>query len=240
MMRNLVIVAVLMLCFSALTVAQELPQFEIFGGWTYLRADGGQYEGAPANGWNATVSINANDWFGVDIEGTGHYGSFDSIGTQYILPEEYGGENLVFPGDFTSEDGVRKAGTRSHSLAFGPRFTFRQNERYQPFYHALIGIRHSTGDNFVENVPPYNRAPTADELDEDPELTTVLVDEKDTWLSSKYNNFIMIFGGGLDIVVNNKWSVRAFQADYALERFRGDFYPDLRFAAGVIYKIGER
>jgi hypothetical protein len=173
MMRNLVVVAVLMLCFSALTVAQELPKFEIFGGWSYLRPDGGST--AFAQGWNASVTTNINDWLGFTIGGSGHYADDE----------------------------------RLHTLLLGPKFTLRQNEKYTPFWHAMVGLTHASWD--------------------------VLPTE--SWV---IDDFVMLFGGGLDVKVNKRFSVRAFQADYQLERAYGDFTPYLTFSAGVVVKIGER
>jgi hypothetical protein len=203
MMRNLVLVVVLVLTFSALGMAQDLPQFELFGGWSYVRPDGGSVEGSPTNGWNASVTINITDMVGLVIDANGAYGNYTEHFTLYDGEEPY--------------EGSVKAGTRFHSIAFGPRFTLRQHERYQPFYHAMMGLRHSSVDYLVD---------------------TETVDGD--WISDVNDNFLMIFGGGMDIVVNPKFSIRAFQADYTLEKSYGDFKPDLRFATGLVFKFGEK
>lgn len=199
MMRNVLVVAVLLLCFSVFGVAQELPKFEIFGGWSYVRPDGGGTDMSPTNGWNASVNIIVNEYVSVEIEGGGHYAAYDD-------PDNGDGTTFM------------RAGSRSHDLAVGPRFSFRENERFQPYYHAMIGVRHSGWDDFVG-------------YDED---------DMPLWNTGKLNNFLMIFGGGLDIVVTPKVSIRAFQADYVIERFYGDMIPELRFGTGVVYKIGEK
>jgi hypothetical protein len=187
MMRNLVIVAVLMLCFCSMTVAQELPKFEIFGGWSYVRPDGG---GDGLQGWNASVTSNINEYFGVVMDGSGYY---------------------------TSDDGYC---ARAHSFLVGPKFSLREHEKVTPFWHAMFGVIHTGFD--VEG--------------------TVMdgEDEVDVWISDATDNFAMAFGGGIDVKVNEMWSIRPFQADYMVERSFGDFIPNLRFSAGVVIAIGER
>ena len=239
-MRNLVIVVVLVLCFSALTVAQELPKAEIFGGYSYLRADGGGDDTSPSNGWEASVIFNINENVGVVIDGNGAYASFMDKGVEnYLVQVEQpvsgsttGETELVT--QVAQRDVYRKAGARSLALTFGPRFTFRQHERFQPFYHAMIGIRHSSKDNFVKyvNIDAY----TPEEMSEF--FGNDYTEEK--WISGVSDNFQMIFGGGMDIVLSKRISARAFQADYVLTREYGDFVPDFRFAAGLVFKLGEK
>lgn len=188
-MRNLVIVAVLMLCFCTMTVAQELPKFEIFGGWSFSRPDGGE-DGF--QGWNASVTSNINEYFGVVMDGSGYYTSGD----------EFCG--------------------RAHSFLVGPKFSIRQNEKVTPFWHAMFGIIHTGYDMY---------AGTA--LNEEEE-------EVEVWISDATDNFAMAFGGGLDVKVNDMISIRAFQADYLIERSFGDMIPNLRFSAGVVIALGER
>ena len=77
-------------------------------------------------------------------------------------------------------------------------------------------------------------------IEEDGEEVEIVVPERDDWLSYVTDNFLLVFGGGLDVIINETFSIRPFQADYFLTRDQGNFYPDLRFSAGVVYKIGER
>jgi len=287
-MRNLVIVAVLVLCFSTLTVAQELPRYEFFGGWTYVRPDGGVTNSSPTNGWNVAVTFNINEMVAVDIEGTGHYrrytddaalfefakapltrGSGEVYETQDEVNHILGPLDVnVHDPNVPYEDGYVDAGydvldnrgntvssqvsSRAHSVAFGPRITFRENERYQPFFRAMFGIKHTAIDVFQDSYPDYYRALNDDELAALDELDLgeeeyqeivdagVLVPASDNYDSAITDNIMLVFGGGLDIVINSKWSVRAFQTDYVLERQRGDFRPDLSFGAGIVLKVGEK
>jgi len=104
------------LCFAAIpAMAQEAPKYELFFGYGLVRIEGGQ---ANLNGWHASFAPNLNDWFGVAIELSGQYG------TQTMAA---GATQVKTNVDF-------------HSLGFGPRFTYRKNERFSPFAHALFGM----------------------------------------------------------------------------------------------------
>ena len=71
-MRKLTWISALML-FLALPAMAQTPQVEMFGGFSYLRADVG---GADLNqkGWNFSVTENMNDWLGGVADFSGHYG----------------------------------------------------------------------------------------------------------------------------------------------------------------------
>jgi opacity protein-like surface antigen len=64
-----------------------------------------------------------NNWFGLAVELSGQYGS----------------QTLSIAGPSGRTTQV-KADVDFHSLGFGPRFTYRQNERLSPFAHVLFGV----------------------------------------------------------------------------------------------------
>ncbi len=105
---------ILVLCtfvFTLSAAAQEIPEFEIFGGYSYIKVNEG---GAGTSydlqtGWAASVSPNLNRWFGLTADFSGHY-------------ETVGG-----------------AATKIHLFTFGPRFSIRRNERFTPYFHVLAG-----------------------------------------------------------------------------------------------------
>jgi hypothetical protein len=237
MMRNLALVAVLMISFCTLAVAQELPQYEVFGGWSYFRPEGGPNEMTPTHGWNASLNVNLNEWFSIVLDGGGNYTRFQDTGTLYVIEE--GQEEEPDP-DMYMVDETRTSSARAHTFTVGMRFTFREHEKIHPFYHALFGVRHSASDDYASYVPGYYRLPNQEELREDPSIVKVWVPEVYQYYYDVRDNFLMIFGGGLDVAINEKWSVRAFQADYQIERDSGDFSPNIRVSAGVVYNIGER
>ena len=108
-MRKFLWLLVVVLSFSASAMAQDTPTIEAFGGYQYLRAG----KGASINmqGWNGSVAVNLNDWFGIVADASGAY---------------------------TSRTGV--ANTLSlHTFTFGPQFTYRKDTRTQPFARLLFG-----------------------------------------------------------------------------------------------------
>jgi hypothetical protein len=68
----LVVGAVLGLCGSAF--GQDVPRAEVFGGYSYLNIDtNGLSSRQSANGWEAAISGNFNNWFGVEGDVAGYY-----------------------------------------------------------------------------------------------------------------------------------------------------------------------
>ncbi len=53
-------------------MAQELPLVEVFGGYSYQRADINRTDLA-LNGWTTSVSQNVNNWFGGVLSVSGYY-----------------------------------------------------------------------------------------------------------------------------------------------------------------------
>ena len=100
--------SICMILFLSVTVmAQDTPKAELFGGYSYA--------GNGANGFDASISGNLNNWFGLVVD----------VGGQYTRLNDQG---------FTEK-------IRTHSILFGPRFSLRGN-RVVPFVHALFGFSH--------------------------------------------------------------------------------------------------
>jgi opacity protein-like surface antigen len=100
---------------------QETPAVDVAGGYSYFNADAGE----DLHGWDASVTANINDWFGVEFAGSGHYASDDF-------------EASLRPGA-----PVIAGTTKSQIYTFmaGPRVSFR-GERVTPYAHALLGGVH--------------------------------------------------------------------------------------------------
>jgi hypothetical protein len=117
-MRKFLTCAVLVFTLSVLATAQEAPKAEVFGGFSYLHLDTKGAAGVEANhyGWNGALSLNANRWFGITADLSGHY-------------------RELAPG----------VSFNSFTAVFGPQLTYRA-EKASPFVHALFGVnRGSTG-----------------------------------------------------------------------------------------------
>jgi hypothetical protein len=70
-MRRFFVVLGLLLVAAAPAMAQNTPQLEVFGGYTYLRATG--RANINMNGWQASTAVNFNDWLGLAADVSGVY-----------------------------------------------------------------------------------------------------------------------------------------------------------------------
>jgi len=112
-MKKFVLVAMFLLGFSMMSVAQDDPVAEAYLGYAYNRCDTqGSDTSCNLNGWNGSISFNPNKNVGVVVDFGGYYGKV---------------------GD--DED------VNIHSVMIGPKFTFR-SERMTPFVQALAGYGH--------------------------------------------------------------------------------------------------
>ncbi len=67
-MRTTTLVLALTLLMVLPVMAQEAPKGELFGGYSYLRSNGLNF-----NGWDGSVAQNVNDYFGLKFNVSGHY-----------------------------------------------------------------------------------------------------------------------------------------------------------------------
>lgn len=126
-MRRVLCLAGLFLLATLPAAAQNAPKAEVFGGYSYLRVNpGGGANGINLNGWNASVAGNLNNWFGIVGDFSGAYGSPTFAGV--------------------------KVKTKAHNFLFGPRLSYRSNERFTPFAHALFGATRLEGSALGANV----------------------------------------------------------------------------------------
>lgn len=119
-MRKLMFLVAVVLVVGVSARAQH-PRVEIFGGYSYARLgqDGfsTRLSGSEnANGWGASVSLNANRFFGFTADVAGQFGR----GTVLVSQSP--------PADFSS-----------HQFLFGPRFTAR-GAGATLFAHVLLGV----------------------------------------------------------------------------------------------------
>lgn len=115
---------------------------------------------------------------------------------------------------------------KSTNLSFmaGPHLRFVNKTRSTPFIHALAG---SSTNRFAYSLTPTGSSSVSARV------------------TQTATDFSMAFGGGLDIRLNNKISVRAFQLDYnpVFVKNRPQFGPNsgggfdnVRFSMGFVFK----
>jgi hypothetical protein len=121
LMKKFLVVAVILLGFSTMSMAQEFSRAEVLGGYSFLRCDN-TILGAPGQtcsymGWKAAVNINGNKWLGFTADVGGAYATI-------------------------------KDSTSVYTILVGPRFTVRKGPA-TPFVQALLGdARVSPGQYF--------------------------------------------------------------------------------------------
>jgi opacity protein-like surface antigen len=120
----------------------------------------------------------------------------------------------------------------NYFVLVGPKFSFRGNERVTPFAHVLLGV-----------------------VTQDFQTAS----NGSTMTSSLLNNntqFAMAVGGGIDLSVNERISIRGAQVDYVMTRLPGNgvatgtmasslttgstVQNNLRASAGIVLKLGEQ
>ena len=119
---------------SFLAAAQDVPRFEVFGGYSYANASKNFGVDRPnLNGWNASLTGNVNRWLGVVGDFSGYYGSPSiSVATPLFCVTN------PCPVPTVSFD------TKVHTFLLGPQVSFRTNHRITPFAHALFGLGHTS------------------------------------------------------------------------------------------------
>jgi len=168
----------LILVLSLTAAAQDAPKAEVFGGYSYIRSDGESF-----HGWNASVAGNANNWFGIVGDFSGHYMSLDILGESFS--------------------------TSIYTYTFGPRFSYRNNEKIVPFAHALFGGARLGASTTVAGIT----------------------------VSDSESGFASNVGGGLDWVASPSVAIRLIQADALIVRIAGSTSTDGRLSFGVVFRI---
>jgi opacity protein-like surface antigen len=211
MKRSVGALALLALALASPVFAQEVPEVEVFAGYSMLQSDPGASftrSGQP-QGWNASITYNLNRWIGIEADASGHYRSerLESVG----------------PGGLS----VNRVSTRTHSLLAGPRFTYRAGKPIAPFVHALAGVSqtavegsaevYSGGGSFFGLEPPQRFS-----------------------YAYRVRDLTTAFGGGFDVKINDKLHWRAFQADYVRRWGQGFSRNNMRVSLGPVFRIGKK
>ncbi len=109
-MRYLVVImlSVGLLAIPLLAQESEVPKVEIFGGYQFSHLEGS----VNANGWNASVTGNANRWLGGTADFSGVYKTISGVNAN------------------------------AYTYTFGPVVSLNHEGIVNPFVHALFGGAH--------------------------------------------------------------------------------------------------
>jgi len=206
-MRKIIAIVGAGLTFTLLAAAEDVPQMAAFLGYNYARFNPNSRFLTPfnANGGGGQLVYNFNQWIGgvVDIGAV----TAGSVGRFNI-------DNTVV------------------NFVAGPRVTYHNDSRFQPFAQVLFGGAHSMASVPVAAaiLPPGSILPPG----------TVIT----TRVHASNTGFAMFVGGGLDIRVNEHIAIRPIGADYYLARMPRFVTGDdtnsnnFRYSAGVSFLFG--
>jgi opacity protein-like surface antigen len=153
-------------------------------------------------GFGGTIAYNLTSMFGLaaDLGGCKIFG----------LDNTYGVGSKVNGNEFT--------------YVFGPRVTFRELGKFQPFAEISFGgervgvsCRHGNAGNAcggISQVPP-----TISQL---PTNVAIIVPRNPNATGFSENTFAMTVGGGLDFKLNRRFALRLVQLEYLYTRFGND------------------
>jgi opacity protein-like surface antigen len=117
-----------------------------------------------------------------------------------------------YSGHFGTEpEGILLVSKNAHTFQVGPRIS-RRGKRFTPFVYALFG---------------------ATRFKQSATVNGVHLSESDT-------GFASTFGGGLDVTVNDRVAIRAFQIDYFRPNFFGEAHNRGRLAFGLVLRFGKK
>src|SRR5665213_4000546 len=103
----------------------DVPRFELFVGYSYLRAVPTLAAGNRLvwmNGGSTSIAFNVNRYLGL----VGDFGAYTNSAMQ-------------FTGGYTATVDVDNANVAAVTYLFGPRLSFRKHDRITPFAQVLFG-----------------------------------------------------------------------------------------------------
>lgn len=227
-MRKLTCIVFLMFLTASISVAEDVPRVEVFGGYSMLKLGGDDinelYEEWEHESWSehnpstskwlktgfmASANFNLNSFFGIEaafLYNTGTMFEFNWSG-DYIV-EPMGASSSTY-----SESGKQK-GTLFTVMA-GPHFAFRQNKWITPFGHALFGA------TYASLTAEATCMMAGDDCSA--ELLDYLL-EYEAFVDEQSGAFSMAFGGGVDINVSKHFAIRPIEFDYVITRYSIEEY----------------
>ena len=197
-------------------LAQEYPKTSLSLDYSYVHF-------APSQAYTTNHSLNGGGGAFV-YHFTDHigikadlqgYGSFTSAFTVPPIPQVPSGAHGTVSGNL-------------FTYLFGPEIRFR-TQHFEYYPEVLIGAAHSNvyGSAFKSICQPVAGACSG------------------VSASPSNNGWAVMLGGGFDVPINHKVSIRVAELDYLLTRF-GNFFTqananqnNFRYTAGVVFNLGE-
>lgn len=117
---------------AAVGRGQEYSKLDLFGGYSYMRANpsGGALASFNMNGGEASLAYNANSWLSGVVDIGGYHTSRD----------------ITLPCTLTSCPAEQHFEGNTWTYLFGPRLSYRHLGRFTPFGQVLFGVAHDTSN----------------------------------------------------------------------------------------------
>jgi hypothetical protein len=196
-MRKSITIIAGVLAFGLVASATDVPKFETFLGYTYVRANqfnqatglGQEIGGFDMNGGSAQFIYNANHW----LSGVADFGA-------------------VAKGNV----GVINVETTTSFFMFGPRASYRRHGRFTPYAQILFGGANRSISRQIFSLTDLN---TPILVARPPDLFPGPGVEVTSRISASQTAFAMAVGGGLDMRIGKRFGFRPVAVDYVLTRF---------------------
>jgi opacity protein-like surface antigen len=222
-MRQSITVIAGVLALALVATATDIPKFETFLGYTYVRANqfnqstglGQQIGGFDMNGGSGQFIYNVNHWLsGVADVGAVSKGNIGVVNVQ---------------------------DTTAFFLA-GPRVSYRRHGRFTPYAQVLFGAADRSISRKVSAVTDINTPvlPVVNPLN----LFPGIGEHISARLSDSQTAFAMAAGGGLDMRISKRFTFRPVAVDYFLTRFPSfltgsvNNQNSLRVTIGAVFTFG--
>lgn len=218
-MKKLILAFSFSVLASVFTVAQSTDDYkkvEVFAGYSNGQVDTGFDSGSTAgdffrdrqnfNGFNVSGVYNVTRYFGIK-------GDFSAT----FNTERFNGSADV--GGTPANISVKNSNSLYNFLGGVQIKDNARSGRFKPFAHALVGGAHAR-----TKISDYTCTPST-------VCPAVVIPDS----SFGDTGFAGAFGGGLDIRINNKVQIRAFQVDYNPVRIDGSTQNNVRFGAGIVF-----
>ena len=205
--------------------ATDIPKFEAFLGYTYVRAN----------------QFNQNTGLGQEI------GGFDMNGgsAQFIYNFNKQFSGVADIGAVTKQNvGIINADNTTTFYMFGPRYSYRSESRFTPYAQIVFGGATRSLSRQLDvltgaNIPVF---PVVTPQSLFPGANTQITAQ----VSATQTAFAMAVGGGLDWKIAKRISFRPIAVDYVLTRFPSYFTGDnsnqnsIRASIGFVFTFGEK
>jgi hypothetical protein len=199
--------------FALVAAAADTPRAETFLGYNFVRfnPDSGFVPSFNANGGSGQFVYNVNKWIGGVIDlGAVNKGTLNG----------------------------RNFDTTVVNFVAGPRVTFHNSSRFQPFGQVLFGGAYATTSTQISLLAA-GGAILPPGFIVNPNLPIT------ARLNASHTGFAMMAGGGLDIKINKHVAFRPIGADYYLTRLPAGLMGgnitnrnNFRYSAGVNFLFG--